>query len=600
MIDDFEAPAAATVAGWKIDGDYDQMRSVTIANENKIANYIKSGRGSLSLTVRASGQDQFQLAAPALAARLKRTPTLPYVIYARPPFETIAPDDAPLPAELALPASRSVSLFAAPGETEPGTFAVFAGLPIKNATVSLSGSLVSRTGGKIPAANVDLHVVRAALTADGPQLLMKDDREALTGQTPKVRLTGNPTTDIGASSSKQFWVTVQVPAGQAPGAYAGKLVFQAPGIKPTGIPISVEVLPVTLRTAHFQYGIDLLSMLSPTDASAAPGEQTVSPDLFKAELADIRSHGFKIVTLHDRPANLQAALQAYKDAGMSANGPVVVAAPLQSGDFATVEAMRGPVGLSNDFDIYYRLPAEARGNPDAASAYAKSAQGASRGALVVANVPSDAVYSALATSVGGGLAPMYSLASDHAATLMATGKRMTPNRDWWTWSIGQNDPIRNRLYAGFLLYKTGNGLYGAFPGPYQFAPTGTDPYSVFAIKDSSPPTDASAATTSAASTTAPIQMATFPVEDGVLDTIQWEAVREGVDDIRYLDALKTVSRELKDAHLGKSQTDYADSLLIGFAQRPLLTLKPADIQTMRRLVALQYIKLAQILAKSPH
>ena len=583
VIDDFES--VGTRSKWKAVGDFDQIRAVEIG-ANRNAGFVKSGSGSLSITVRSSGQNETDLNEPVLQSRLRATPKQAYVIYSRAPFETISPDSSPSVREVS--PAPVVSLFATPGQTEPGTFAVYAGATLKNATVTMPSGLVSRTKAKIPATAVSLYVIRPALTVDGPQLLMKDDREALTGPLPTVRLTGSPITDIPAGSSKQFWLNVAVPPNQAPGMYTGKVLFQAAGQKPLGVTLNVEVLPMALRTAHYQYGVDLPSVLSAD--GAGPGEQAVTPEMMAAEFADMRRHGIKMVALHDRPANLQNALQLYKASGMSAVGPVVVTAPLGSAaDFTTVAGLRSAVGLSDAFDLYYKLPADHAKSTDAVRDYGQQARTADKNALVVADVPSESAYADMSSAIGDELAPLYTLSSDHATKLMAAGHRSTPNRDWWTWSIGANDAIRNRLYAGFLLFKTGNGLYGAFPGPYQSFAAGTDPYAVFNRSGEGPDL-----------TMAAPQMATYPVQGGVLDTVQWEAVRSGIDDIRYIDALKTVSRDLIDAHVGKSATDYANSFLLGVAGRPLLALNPTQVQALRRNIAGQTVKLQQMLSKAPH
>ena len=44
-------------------------------------------------------------------------------------------------------------------------------------------------------------------------------------------------------------------------------------------------------------------------------------------------------------------------------------------------------------------------------------------------------------------------------------------------------------------------------------------------------------------------MLTYPVKDGVLDTLQWEACREGVTDVRYLTTMYAALRECKDAQV---------------------------------------------------
>jgi hypothetical protein len=98
VIDDFETAAAP--AAWSVTGDYEQLRAAQAA-PNRVAAFVKSGGGSLQLVVRPDSLEEKQLYAPALSARLKRQTTQPYALYVRPPFQSIRPDSAPSPQELA-------------------------------------------------------------------------------------------------------------------------------------------------------------------------------------------------------------------------------------------------------------------------------------------------------------------------------------------------------------------------------------------------------------------------------------------------------------------------------------------------------------------
>ena len=140
VIDDFESVGARSK--WKAVGDFDQIRAVEIG-ANRNAGFVKSGSGSLSITVRSSGQNETDLNEPVLQSRLRATPKQAYVIYSRAPFETISPDSSPSVREVS--PAPVVSLFATPGQTEPGTFAVYAGATLKNATVTMPAGLVSKT-----------------------------------------------------------------------------------------------------------------------------------------------------------------------------------------------------------------------------------------------------------------------------------------------------------------------------------------------------------------------------------------------------------------------------------------------------------------------
>jgi hypothetical protein len=558
-------------------GDFDQIRSARFGL-TKVAPYVKSGSASLQVVVRPELLDQRQIEKPVLDKRLKTQATQPYAIYARPPFESIYAESVPKAAEAkSIP---TLSITACPGESEPASFAVYSVKEIKGATVRLSVPPTAAGKGTIPANAIDLRVVRVGQGLNPPELLVKDDRQALTGPLPVVRLTGEPATDISAETSKQFWMTVRVPANQAPGLYKGKLVFTANGIKPAGIPFTVYVPDLTLRTAFLQYGIQLDEHL----ASGGDESGGVTQDTLAAQLNDIRDHGVRLIMISDTPVNLEQELKAYKDANMSLVGPVVVASLQGGSNVAGIENIKSQIGLPPTFDVYYQLP-EGATQPGDILAFDQAVRAANRNGLVVAPVQSMDDYKALASALndasGERLAPIYTISSDYAQKLLAEGKRSTPNRDYWTWNIPSQSAVRNRLFAGLLLYKTGPGLYGAFPGPYDYIPQGA---SIFAAFD--PAADPSAPRP---------EMAAFPVQGGVLDTIQWEAVSAGVDDIRYIGALKGYIRELKDAKQRKDATDAAESYLAAIASKPLLQLTPAQHQANRLGIMNQALKLKAIL-----
>ena len=90
-------------------------------------------------------------------------------------------------------------------------------------------------------------------------------------------------------------------------------------------------------------------------------------------------------------------------------------------------------------------------------------------------------------------------------------------------------------------------------------------------------------------------MTTYPVKDGVLDTLQWEAAREGIDDIRYITNLKTYLREVKDLKIRKDVTDEAEDYLQKQMNRPLATLAPGELQTIRRGIVNRSLALLTIL-----
>ncbi len=624
-IDSFEN---LTANAWRAGGDYEQARSVSFGN-NKAANYVKNGQGSFQIAVQSPITAERKLNLPVVNARLKARSKTPYVVYSRAAFEIIRPESVPNAAEVTTPAR--VGLFACAEEVESASVAVYAARDLTNLTVRVVGPFYSESRqSQLPVSAIDVRVVKVwnqaglgAASEPGeaiatPELLLKDDRQPLLGPMPDVRLTGDPVTSVPAQTAKQFWVTVHVPKRQSPSKYTGNLVFSADGVSPTSVPFTVEVLPMPLRTAFLQYGIDLRSRLSARDA--APGEPVVNQQTFAAQLADIRDHGFRFVSLYEKPGdNLDAALKLYAAADLSANGPIVLTAPIRDKrDLENIEKNREKFGLRPDMEFYYRLPDADAASPELASSYAKRIREVNRAAQILAPTPSTQVFNALGKSLD---IPLYSVSSDYAQRLLATGKRETSNRDWWTWDISREDPIRNRLLTGFLLYRTGSQsspLYGAFPGPYQFNPNpAVDPFDETSSgAQASVAASASAQTTAngatrviaatddgnLASPTAPLvlrpQMTTYPAVNGVIDTLQWEAAREGIDDIRYIGALKRYIRDLKDAKVRKDATDAADAFLATRLQKDPTTLSPAEHQALRRAIVEQSLKLLTILRGS--
>jgi hypothetical protein len=66
---------------------------------------------------------------------------------------------------------------------------------------------------------------------------------------------------------------------------------------------------------------------------------------------------------------------------------------------------------------------------------------------------------------------------------------------------------------------------------------------------------------------------TYPTVDGVIDTIQWEGYREGVDDARYLTTL------IKAVENAKASKDGSKVKAAQEAEKYLSGLKTADLST---------------------
>ncbi len=224
-----------------------------------------------------------------------------FTYYVVPPMSSIMRRTNQYPVDGAL--EGSLNLIAAKGKFEPASFQVY---PFADtATFELkAGDLKTGDGKVIPAANLDLKVVKVwyqnanawySYFGDRtkklvPELLLNDDAlikvdTATTDNYVRVDYpTGSkyiwvsapgaidpgfdhskePVADaatlqpvpLTAGEFKQFWVTVEIPTNAAEGIYNGSIAFVADG-KPAGaVPVRLRVLPFTLPDPKTYYDLD--------------------------------------------------------------------------------------------------------------------------------------------------------------------------------------------------------------------------------------------------------------------------------------------------------------------------------------------------------
>ena len=399
-----------------------------------------------------------------------------------------------------------------------------------------------------------------------PGLLVKDDRAPLTGLAPDVRLTGDSRDghpgghrqavlghDLGAPERPR-------PASTAAGCWSAARAWP----RPSSCRVSLNVLALHLESPSKQYAINLRSRLDPAPATLPSPDghafvtDYVTKSTLDAQLADIAAHGFHIATLYDSPDTLWDALAEYQAAGMY--GPFVYKG---DGDPSDVEAQRQ---AHNAPPFVYFV------DPMATDAAARAHPSASTACSVTTYITRQADYNALSAGLS---LPIYSRDSDYTQGQMQThgsrrGDKQGDSTDWWYWPAADESPTANRLACGWSLVRA--NLYGAFLPDYQTA-FGTDPYDL---------TSGGAAPDRAMLRS---QMLTFPAQDGVVDTLRWEAAREGVVDVRYLTTLYDDLRQCKDAKIAKPLTDQAQAYVKAFLDKSPDALTDADMDQARAQVA---------------
>jgi hypothetical protein len=232
-----------------------------------------------------------------------------YVIYTRPTLDLIFPDTVPAVSD----ACTGLRLAAARGEFEPVTFGVYATRDLGDCRVAVS-DLVNGTKkiahGNLAIASVALRNLR---TTYNGKVFMR--APALLDPTLPVSLP--------ARQSKQFWLTLRVPPRTPPGDYTGTVTFTPASGPPSRLKLTAHIYPFALPEPRDMYlGMyDQLWALR-TDAN-----------WLRDHCADMRDHGMTSlgycgglngqIVLRDGVATAQLdatcgfarLMDAYRDAG---------------------------------------------------------------------------------------------------------------------------------------------------------------------------------------------------------------------------------------------------------------------------------------------
>lgn len=386
-----------------------------------------------------------------------------------------------------------------------GTFAIRAIRDLKTLTVSLS-RLEGPRKNILASAAIDVRIVTVRERRNSlfrpslvhmltPEILLRDDR---TTWPPKGKQGGygggHCVTRVPAHQSRQFWLTVHVPEGSPPGEYRGDVILQGDNL--LRLPVSLEVLPITLQPAAGYYGIYHRNQT--TNAKAA---FHVTPERYLAELKDQVRHGLNAATLYSGFPALKLARQA----GMT-KAPCLMHWPDSSAADQVATARK--MGFD---DLYYYGVDEPTTPPQIERCRKEAERRQAAGLHMFTAINSKPAQMATRDFVDR---PVYNIyvfgGPDNAEAMYVRKKGFRPISYWVTATAF---PLPYRALTG--LYNTRCGYQGSSPWAYQDFPDNRlyDPDK-------------------------PAHKVSYPDEFGQpIPTLAWEAHRAGIDDVRYLEAL---------------------------------------------------------------
>jgi hypothetical protein len=420
----------------------------------------------------------------------------------------------------------------APGEYEPVAVSLTALRPLTGMQVRLAGDFTGPSGAIIPASEVQLGVIRTMkrwLTNAAPL------RPGQCYERRSMFIFPMTPTDIAQHRTQRFWLTVRAPEGTRPGGYQGAVTVLEGGEERARLDMRVRVLPIELPEPEVTYGMYY--------RHTEQFDEFKSDEFFQRCMTDMRAHGCNSMSVYAdverklADGTYEIALDnADKRLGLPHQMQMMDAAGLLSPEHPLLFLARG----TGDGNFY---------NEDklvAAADELRRAQGWPELLFYLVDEPSPAQYerakqlndivhrvsgvrTTTAMGLPGELAEYYDvwIVSESVADRDEVQTRAREvGAEVWTYNCTRNgaQPRNDRFFTGLYMWSA------ALKGNWQWCyvekasgRVGDDGEIEYGLPGYGDPWRYSYV--------APGPDANYP-------TIGWEARREGIDDYRYLQALR--------------------------------------------------------------
>lgn len=352
-------------------------------------------------------------------------------------------------------------------------------------------------------------------------------------------------------TSKQFWITVHVPDDANAGVYTGKIEVRSQGELLDTVTLELEVLPFDLAPNHLESSMyfhffqstGFVGMKLDESGGGSVGADIRSVEQYRAELEDLLAHGVDNPTEATPLEQLETALQIRKEVGLSNRILYHTYEGLGGWELrkVDVERLKKIVELAKKYgyeEVFFYGLDEAQGERLRAS-YPE---------LMKFREAGGKMFSAGLTPELGG--DNFDIVGDLQDLIVMSYTPRKEFADMWH-SKGHKIMSYANPQGGFEKPETYRRNYGLvldranYDGGMTFAYNwvGWNDFNVWP-----PYRDHNFA---------------YPTVDGVIDTIQWEGYREGIDDLRYLNSLRQAMAKAEDAGASatlKAARNFMDAL----------------------------------------
>ena len=469
---------------------------------------------------------------------------------------------------------KAIALTAAPEEWECGTF--YVNPPRDMGIIAAMPSNLVMGKSVITKDNVEVWTVHNMPLGAGDskaKLLVKAEpaMPSLYG----AKTTGDAKAEFKPGMVKQMWVRVYVPKRTKVGTYNGAITLISSTGASSKVPLQMTVRGMRLLMPSKRYASLNYYYPNPlTDETVAPQpsvptSRPISQATYVAMLKNLKAHGVNSCSISDPVSNLFDSLKMYKENGME--NPVLYTGlgawddPPDEEKVKAIEKERKTLGLP---EVLYSpsdapITGDSQLEPLKAQLLEITRKAWSKSAALLAD---DAAFTALGECV---TARVYALESPRVRKIITGEERRAKDRaEYYYYDAANASPIANRVNVGVLLWKSGlDGVYLVCEPPDEH-PGQTISYG------------------------GPAKLI-YIGKDTVMNSLNMDAIREGIDDVRYITTMMCAIREAKDLKRVPELTSAAESYLKSFLNKPSDKLTYADLQTFRGKVAVYAAKIRQ-------
>jgi hypothetical protein len=434
---------------------------------------------------------------------------------------------------------RTIRVFAAPGQYRPATLSIRTYEKMSSTGVMI-GDL--RCGANVlPAARCQVRRVQSLC------------RWLDTGRYIRMEylLRDQAAVAIPAATTQRFWLTVHVPHDARPGVYRGPLAVQCDGRTVAELTLEVEVLPIKLAAAEGMSYFEYFPPHLPKYAKTKEYQRKIFDDM--------RAHGMTTATAYQYPypkpdgtwlnldteLGLRNTLENLKRAGLpQGDRPLIWIGTAQNGDERIYGKVLGEVKKAHGPELLLYVIDEPETPDRQQAARAVMARiAAFRRAHPEWKVRTVTAIGDKGIAAVGDLYDVWICAA-HEVTPAVVERARRGGKELWSYicNLCAVDAVNHRYYYGYWAWAAGvKGCANwAYADPHFHTRYGNKlTWETLAEHEGE---------------YIPYYCLAMPEPDGPVPTIGWEAVREGIDDYRYLLTL----RQLIDRARRQGRTSAAE------------------------------------------